>query len=197
MTRRPTTADQSLTTLREGNRRFTENRSTHPHQTPERRAELLAGQLPFASILTCSDSRVVPEMLFDQGLGDLFVVRIAGNVVDDAVRESLDYSVAHLDVRLIVVLGHTKCGAVTEAVSGEDRSDDTGRLMTLLRPAVEMSRGEPGDHATNAVFANIRIVVDTLRRSAPAPDRPGKHEGVQIIGAVYDIGTGRVEWLGD
>lgn len=192
------TADKALMNLRQGNRRFAENRPVHPHQTREWRIGLSDGQHPFASILSCSDSRAVPEILFDQGIGDLFVVRIAGNIVDAAGRESLEYSATHLHVPLIVVLGHTSCGAVTIAVSaGGKKGDDSHPLLELLRPAVETSRGEPGDSVRNAVFANVRIGVDTLRRGSPVLRPLLENEKLRITGAVYDIGTGRVEWLED
>ncbi|MBP2681469.1 MAG: hypothetical protein H6Q78_1332 [Candidatus Krumholzibacteriota bacterium] len=192
------TTDKELMILREGNRRFAEDRPIRPHQTPDWRVGLCDGQRPFASILSCSDSRVVPEILFDQGIGDLFVVRIAGNIVDAAGLESLEYSATHLRVPLIVVLGHTRCGALTIAVSARsEKRNDGSHLLELLRPAVETSRGEPGDSVRNAVFANVRIGVDTLRHGSPALRPLLEDEKLRITGAIYDIGTGRVEWLED
>jgi len=112
------TADQALQRLIEGNRRYVAGAATHPDQTTQRRAELAKGQFAFAIVLTCSDSRVVPELFLDQGLGDLFVVRNAGNILDDHVIGSMDYAVEHLHVPLVLVVGHEKCGAVSAAVAG-------------------------------------------------------------------------------
>lgn len=191
-------AESALRMLEEGNRRFVENRLVHPHQTPERRTEILGGQRPFACVLTCSDSRVVPELLFDCGLGDLFVVRVAGNVVDGAVFESLEFGAAHLHLPLIVVLGHTKCGAVTVAVSGDPASGRLARtIVDLLRPAVESARGQAGDPVTNAVVANVRMAGEKLRRSWPVLSGLQERGELRIVGAVYDIATGEVMWLDD
>jgi carbonic anhydrase len=191
-------AESALNMLKEGNRRFVEDRLTHPHQTAERRIETLPGQRPFASVLACSDSRVVPEILFDRGLGDLFVVRVAGNVLDTTVLESLEFSAAHLRLPLIVVLGHTKCGALTAAVSDDSaRTELAPTLMGLLRPAVEAARGQAGDPVTNAVFANVRMALGALRRATPPILELRERGELRIVGAVYDISTGGVEWLED
>jgi carbonic anhydrase len=189
------TPDEALEQLRRGNRRFAENRLDHPHQTPGRRIEVAGGQHPFAQILTCSDSRVVPEVLFDTGIGDLFVVRVAGNIVDDAVIGTLEYGAAHLKVPLTVVLGHTCCGAVTAAAAGEQTGDHIETLMGLLRPVVEAARGMPGDLVENTVRTNVRNEVTTLRRSRPTLFKLWSEGAIGIIGGVYDISTGRVEWL--
>lgn len=192
------TAEEALTALKEGNRRFVENRPANPRRSPQRRSELPGGQRPFASVLGCSDSRVVPEIVFDQGLGDLFVVRVAGNVVDGAVLESLAFSTAHLRIPLIVVLGHSACGAVTAAVSGDPSGPaHAPAIMERLRPAVERARSEGGDALTRAVFANTRLAVETLRRALSRPAPHAGDEGPRIAGAVYDIGKGSVEWLED
>jgi carbonic anhydrase len=209
------TADDALHALREGNRRFVENRLAQPRRTPERRAELAASQHPFAAVLTCSDSRVVPEILFDQGLGDLFVVRIAGNVADEAIRESLEYAAEHLRLPLIVVLGHTRCGAITVAISHDsDPAADVGRLrqtgtagasgrggaqtlLRLLRPAVVAARKEKGDRVAHTAFANVRLVVEALRQTTPILAEPQRRDELRIVGAIYDITTGVVEWLRD
>ncbi len=113
-------AEQALKLLLEGNQRFVAGKLEHPNQTPERRTEVAKGQHPFASVLACSDSRTPPEIIFDRGLGDIFTVRVAGNVADKVVIESLDYSVKHLGVRVVMVLGHRRCGAVIAAVEGHE-----------------------------------------------------------------------------
>jgi carbonic anhydrase len=189
------TPDEALKRLKDGNRRFVENRPSHPHQTPEWRAEITTGQHPFAQVLSCSDSRVVPEILFDTGIGDLFVLRVAGNVVDYAILGSLEYGAAHLNVPLIVVLGHTCCGAVTAAVDGVDTNDHIIALVESLTPAVESTRGMPGDPVENAVRANVRVGTEVLRQSEPTLAPLNRRGTIRIVGAIYDIATGRVEWL--
>jgi carbonic anhydrase len=184
-------AAEALECLLAGNRRFTAEARTFPDQTPARRQELVAGQKPFVAILSCSDSRVVPEIIFDQGLGDLFVVRVAGNVVDPALRASVEYAVRHLAVPLILVLGHTSCGAVTAALAAEELGDEAAELAPLLsaiEPAIALARQEVGDSdparlLAAAVRANVRLAVSPLN---PAP-------GVEVVGAVYDLTSGVVE----
>lgn len=187
--------DEAQTQLRDGNRRFVENRSVHPHQTPERRKEISTAQRPFAAILTCSDSRVVPEIVFDQGLGDLFVVRVAGNVVVDAVLGALEYGAAHLKVSLIVVLGHTRCGAVTAVVAGAPPAGHMRALVDAIESAVDTSRGNPGDPVENAARQNVILQVERLRRSRPTLVELYEARQLHIVGAMYDIGTGVVEWM--
>ena len=128
---------------------------------------LASGQSPHAEILSCSDSRVPPEVIFDKGLGDLFVVRVAGNVVSDTELGSLEYGAAHLHVPLLVVLGHQHCGAVSAAVDGGETEGHISALINLLRPAVEKTRELPGNHVENAVKANVEMVVKQLRTSTP------------------------------
>ncbi|UCH83779.1 MAG: carbonic anhydrase [Candidatus Latescibacterota bacterium] len=188
-------ANEALKKLADGNRRFVDGRPTHPHQKPERRAITSSAQQPFAQVLTCSDSRVVPEILFDTGIGDIFVLRVAGNIVDDAVLGSLEYGAAHLNIPLIVVLGHTRCGAVTAAVEGADTGDHITALVESLLPAVEASRSKPGDPVENAVRANVFLETEILRQSEPTLAKLWETRAIQVVGAVYDIGTGEVEWL--
>ncbi len=160
-------------------------------------AELTAFQRPFAAVLACSDSRVVPEIIFDQGLGDLFVIRVAGNVADDSILGSLEYAARHLEIPIILVLGHTKCGALTAAIAARANTGRLEALMDLLRPAVDASRHSAGDALDNAVIANVRITVDSVKRTLQPTSRAGEPAGVRIIGAVYDIYTGRVNWMHD
>jgi carbonic anhydrase len=189
------TPNEALKKLQDGNRRFVEDRLSHPNRSPERRAEITSGQNPFAQVLSCSDSRVVPEILFDTGIGDLFVLRVAGNVVDYAILGSLEYGAAHLNAPLTVVLGHTCCGAVTAAVEGVDTNDHIQNLVESLMPAVEAARDMSGDHVENAVRANIRLGTEVLRQSEPTLVKLRNRGVIRIVGAVYDIATGHVEWL--
>src|SRR5215813_6659283 len=161
------TADSVLRELKAGNAHHVAHHYQHPHESAGRQRELTSAQHPHAQILSCSDSRVPPEIVFDQGLGDLFVVRVAGNVAADTELASLEYGAEHLHIPLLVVLGHQHCGAVTAAVEGGQPEGHLDKLMELLRPAVEKSRDLPGDHVENAVKMNVEIVVAQLRTSTP------------------------------
>ena len=141
------TPDQAMTMLTDGNARFVAGKLTHPHETAERRTEVAKGQKPFAVILACADSRVGPEVIFDAGLGDLFVVRVAGNIADDTVLGSIEYAVEHLGSPLIVVCGHERCGAVQATVdtlkSNQPPPGHLGALIDPIKPAVTSQK--PGD----------------------------------------------------
>ncbi len=189
-------ADQALKLLLEGNQRFVAGKLEHPNQTPERRAEVAKGQHPFAAVLACSDSRTPPEIIFDRGLGDIFTVRVAGNVADQVVIESLDYSVKHLGVRTVMVLGHRRCGAVIAAVEGHEGTadQDVGPMLSELRPAVAASKGEPGDPIENAVRENVKLVVKKLATSEELAAMVKSGE-LKIVGGVYDLDTGTIELL--
>jgi carbonic anhydrase len=191
------TADSVLAELKAGNEHHVAHRYLHPHETEERQRELVSGQNPHAEILSCSDSRVPPEVLFDQGLGDLFIIRVAGNVVSDTELGSLEYGAEHLHVPLLVVLGHQHCGAVTAAVEGGEAEGHISVLIKLLRPAVEKSRGLPGDPVENAVKANVEMVVKQLRTSTPVLAELVKHGKLKVVGALYSLDTGKVTWLPD
>ncbi len=179
--------------LMAGNRRYVAGQPTHPDQTPARRRELAAGQRPFAAILGCADSRVPPEILFDQGLGSLFVVRVAGNIVDDAVLGSLEYAVGHLGVHLIVVLGHTGCGAVQAAAAGGTHTGAITRVIEAILPAVELARPQPGALVDNAVHANVVRLVEQLRAAEPVLAPAVAHGELQIAGAIYNLSNGLVQ----
>ncbi len=189
-------AEQALKLLLEGNQRFVAGKLERPNQTPARRAEVAKGQHPFASVLACSDSRTPPEIIFDRGLGDIFTVRVAGNVADKVVIESLDYSVKHLGVRLVMVLGHRRCGAVIAAVAGHEEDGDVGPMLSELRPAVAASKGMPGDPVENAVRENVKLVMQKLATSAELSAMVQSGE-LKIIGGVYDLDTGSIEMLKD
>jgi len=188
-------ADQALKLLLEGNQRFVAGKLEHPNQTPTRRAEVAKGQHPFAAVLACSDSRTPPEIIFDRGLGDIFTVRVAGNVADKVVIESLDYSVKHLGVRVVMVLGHRRCGAVIAAVEGhEEEGKDVGPMLRELDPAVAATKGMPGDPVENAVRANVRLVMLNLATSSELRAMVISGE-LKIIGGIYDLDTGTIEML--
>jgi carbonic anhydrase len=158
----------------------------HPNQMPARRHAVADHQSPFAVVLSCSDSRVLPEVVFDRGVGDLFVIRVAGNVLDDFVVGSIQYAVqVKKYAKLIVVLGHQHCGAVEAAVDGTQLPDTLALLVKALQPAVDASRSWPGNHVENAVDANIYLVANQLEERF-------KNDGVLVKRKRYSLDTGRV-----
>jgi carbonic anhydrase len=188
-------ADEALARLVEGNKRFVDMKLTHPEQDIACRTALSKGQQPFAVVLGCSDSRVPPEVIFDQGLGDLFVVRVAGNVADDIGIASMEYAVEHLGSRLIVVLGHERCGAVTAAVGGGEFPGHLPALMTALKPAVDKGKALGADPVEGAILANVELTAEQLRESKPILAELVEKGEVKIVGARYDLDTGAVELI--
>jgi carbonic anhydrase len=183
---------KALQMLLEGSNRYVNQKSAHPNQTIERRKELVKAQKPFAIILSCSDSRVSPEIIFDQGLGDLFVIRVAGNVLDTTVIASAEYAAEHLGVTLLVVLGHSKCGAVSAAVSDNEHTGHIGELVKSIKPAVSKAKKMSGDLLENAIKANIEIVVAQLKSSSPIISKRIRANELEIVGAFYDLESGAV-----
>ncbi len=187
-----TGGEQALRMLLEGNRRFIDERCENPNRTAQRRSEILSAQKPFAVVITCSDSRVPPEIIFDVGLGDLFVIRNAGNLIDDFVAGSCEYAVRHLGVPLVVVLGHTECGAVHAALSGGREDCKIQVVIDAIRPAVEEARRCGGDLYANAIRVNVERAVGQL--AAEPGLRRAIDEGTLILtGALYDLESGIVE----
>ena len=189
------TMDRSLERLLEGNRRCLECGPHHPRQDAGRRAEVAAGQHPFAVIVGCSDSRIPPEVVFDKGLGDLFVVRLAGNVVDDMALGSVEYAVEHLGTRLVVVLGHARCGAVTAAVNHGDAPGHVHSIVKAILPAIEKARGMPGDLVDNAIRVNVAMVADRIRACEPILAPMARGGEIRVVEAYYDVTTGKVDIL--
>jgi carbonic anhydrase len=189
------TGKDAIAKLQEGNKRFTEDKRVHPHQGADRRLEVVKGQTPFAAILSCSDSRVPLKIIFDQGIGDLFVVRVAGNVLDDIVLASIEYAAEHLNVPLVVVLGHQNCGAVQAVVKGGHAPGHVSALFEALQPAVEKAMAQGGDDLVEkAVRVNIRLTTDAIRDSILLSPlvKQGK---LEVVGAYYSLETGRVDFL--
>lgn len=182
----------ALKLLMEGNQRFTQGKMDHPRQDEAQRMSTVKGQHPFACVLSCSDSRIPPEIIFDQGLGDVFVVRVAGNVPEPAGMESLRYAVDHLGPRLIVVLGHRQCGAVKAAVTG--KTDAFPVIDAGILPAVIEAKKMPGDLMENTTLQNVRVGVQRLSRWKPFAAMV-KNGQLQIVGGVYDLHTGKVYLL--
>lgn len=187
--------EEALKRLVEGNARFVAGAAKHPDQTTQRRAELAQGQAPFAIVLTCSDSRVPPELFLDQGLGDLFVIRNAGNILDDHVIGSMEYAVEHLHVPLVLVIGHEKCGAVSAAASGGEVPGHIRSVVEALEPAVELAKDKPGDKVDNAVRANAQRVAEILGRVEPILKEAVGQGHLLIVPARYDLATGRLDLL--
>lgn len=195
------TPDQALKNLKDGNARYTSGKSQAPRRDAKRRAETVSGgQHPFAIILSCADSREPVEILFDQGIGDLFVVRVAGNVADVDELGTMEYGADHLGSPLIVVLGHTKCGAVTAVVKGETVHGNIPALVDNIVPAAKKvkDKGVTGDAAIpEAIKANVmQSIEDTYKNSDILRERVAAGK-LKIVGGVYDLEKGTVEWMGE
>jgi carbonic anhydrase len=194
--------DAALARLMAGNARYVSGRVIHPDGDAVRRVSLARAQHPFATVIACADSRVPPELIFDQGLGDLFTIRVAGNVVDDAVLGSVEYSVIHLGVRLVMVLGHERCGAVQATVdalaghgSAEDRDTRIGALAALIAPAVRAVPAKAPDRVDAAVLLNARQAADRLLAlSRPLHER-ARGGALRVVSARYDLDDGKVAEL--
>lgn len=189
------TSKGALRKLKQGNQRYVLAQQEHPNQSPDRRRKLLKGQKPFAVILSCSDSRVPPEIIFDQGLGDLFVVRVAGNIVDDVVLGSIEYAAEHLPVSLVMVLGHSQCGAVTATLQGKASTGHLPSIAAAIQPA--MKDIEPGSHdlVEQVSKANAKRVAEQLASAAPILAHLVEAGKIQVVAAYYDLQTGQVEIL--
>ncbi len=187
------TPDAALQKLMDGNRRYIDQKRTFPDQSRSRIIEVAKGQNPFATILGCSDSRVAPEILFDQGLGDLFDIRVAGNFIDNVVLGNMEYAVLELGVPLLVVLGHERCGAVKAALDGKPVPGHIGSLVRAIKPAVYATIGQPGDAWDNAVRANVKMSVNNLKARSPILAKAIKAGTLKVVGGRYDLDTGTVE----
>jgi len=188
-------ADGTLAALVAGNERFVIGEMKHFHQSVERRSEVAMGQKPFAVIVGCSDSRVPPELVFDQGLGDLFVVRCAGNVLGDAAMGSIEYAVEHLGARVVVVLGHERCGAVDAVVKGGHLPGHLAAFEPAIEPIVADALRAGGDTLDNAVRLNALHVAQQIETSEPILAGFVQEEKLTVVAARYDLDTGEVEWL--
>jgi len=195
--------DVILRDLLDGNQRFASGQATGPRRKPEEFAILAEGQTPEAVIVGCADSRVSPEILFDQGVGDLFVIRVAGNVVSNAgviVKGSIEYAVAELGVPLIMVLGHSQCGAVKAALQHLEAKDALpgaiAGLVDAIKPAVAAARGKPGNQLDNAIQANVLTGVARLKALSPIVAPAVKRGKLRVVGGVYDLKSGAVTMIG-
>lgn len=189
-------ADEALTKLKEGNQRFVEMKSQHPDESLQRRKEMQEGQHPFAAILSCSDSRVPLEVIFDQGLGDLFEIKNAGNVLDKHVIGSIEYAVMHAGVKLVVIMGHQDCGAVAATLSGKYDTKFIKSLEDAIKPAIKLcKKHNKAVNSDNVVRAHVMQDIDELMSKDTELVRYMKSHDVKLVPAYYSIETGKVEFL--
>lgn len=179
----------ALAALYEGNARFVRGDSASPHRDYRRLREVADLQRPFAAILGCADSRVPVEIVFDQGFGDLFVTRIAGNVADPAIIGSLEFGAEVLGAQVLFVLGHTRCGAVAATIAGDEVPGQISTLYQHIRPAVKATGGDPAQ----TIVRNVQLQAEILREASPVLARRIRTGQLIVAGGVYDVGTGRVE----
>ena len=188
------TPEEVLEVLMQGNKRFVENNRQNPHQDFVRIAELTEGQNPLACILSCADSRVSVEIIFDRGLGDLFVVRDAGNIATPEEIGSLEYATLLLGTKVLLVLGHERCGAIQATLATKPLPGQIGSIVEAIKPAVERARNKPGDRVQNLVKENIFLQIERLHTSEVISQlvQEGK---LKVVGAYYDLDTGEVHLI--
>ena len=195
-------ADEALRLLKEGNGRYAEGKLQHPHQDRARRALTAAqGQHPLAAILTCSDSRAPAEIIFDQGIGDIFVIRVAGNVAATDEIGSIEYAVDQRGAPLVLVLGHTQCGVVGAVLDDAKQPPNIASLVAPIKPAVDQAREANPEAAKDvllkaAITGNVWQAMDDMLRQSPIIREKVKDNQVQVVGALYDLDSGQVQWLG-
>lgn len=192
--------EATLTLLKEGNGRYASGQMQHPNLDAEQRKLTVAeGQQPFATVLACSDSRDPVELIFDRGIGDLFVVRVAGNVAGISELATIEYGLGHLGTPLFVVMGHTKCGAVTAVATGAELHGHLVKLAEKIQPAAEKAKAQkpsPEELVPKAIEANIwNVMEEVLKQSAVVRDLVIESQ-VHMVGALYDLESGTVKWLG-
>jgi len=200
--KRPENSEEALQALMDGNKRFVNSQKKGPRRGSECRREVAAGQSPFVAILACADSRVAPEIIFDQGIGDLFVVGVAGNIVNPTnygIQGSLEFGVAALGAPLIMVLGHSNCGAVAGAISaiqkGTEFPGSIDNIVKTIEPAVQKAKGDKGELLHNSIINNVKLGVDKLSNSDPVISGLVKEGKVKVVGANYDLKTGEVKLI--
>lgn len=191
LTNSPLDPDAALQKLIEGNQRFAQHHPQYPDQSQARLQEVAQAQHPFATILSCADSRVPAEIVFDQGIGDIFDIRIAGNIATPEAIGSIEYAVVLLGTPVLMVLGHERCGAVTAAVKNEALPGEISSFVKAVLPAVDKVKDKPGDLIDNAVVANVHYQISQLQRSSLLAKRLETGE-LKIVGGRYDLDTGRV-----
>lgn len=185
-------AQDALSKLKEGNQRFVADNQEGKLRDLARRGELTGGQAPFAIILSCADSRVVPELAFDTGIGEIFILRVAGNIANASTIGSIEYAVAHLGTKLIVVMGHESCGAVTAAIAGNPGSPSLDHLVEHIEPAVKSA----GSTDVNTVVKeNAKVNAQVLAEKSDIIKNAVANGGLEIVSAYYNLGDGKVDFL--
>lgn len=184
---------ETLSRLKEGNARFVSGEMQRGNQDATRRDSLTAGQQPHTIVLSCADSRVVPELAFDQGLGELFVVRVAGNIANSSSIASIEYAVAHVGSKLIVVLGHQSCGAVTAAMGGGDNGYNLNHLLSHITPALSASAQDAS--VTDVVKKNAELTAQELINRSAIIGKAVLDGQVKVVPAYYNLDSGKVEFL--
>ena len=187
------TQTEILNRLKDGNARFVDDKLDGKLQDSNRRNELTTGQEPHTIVLSCADSRVVPELAFDAGLGELFVVRVAGNIANSSSMASMEYAVAHCGSKVIVVLGHQACGAVTAAVNGGDNGYNLNHLLSHITPAIAAS-GD-GASVTDVVKKNAQLQIDELMNRSSIIRKAAEKGDIKILPAYYNLDSGKVDFL--
>jgi len=195
-------ADEALQMLKDGNARYADGKSVHAHQGADRRAETATGgQHPFATVIGCSDSRAPLEVVFDQGVGDLFIIRVAGNVAGADELGSIEYGVGHLGTPVVLVLGHTGCGAVTAAVENAKVHGNISTLINQIKPAVAKAKvwtptASGKDLLAKSIQANVWLTMESILRKSPEVREFVKDGRALLVGGIYDLTSGKVSWLG-
>jgi carbonic anhydrase len=186
--------DDAIKMLMDGNERFVLKKRTNPHQDMARLTEVAKGQHPFASVLSCADSRVPVEIIFDQGLGDIFVVRNAGNIVTPEETGSLEFGSLVLGTKVLMILGHKSCGAVMATLKGGEFPGQIGSIVAAIQPAVSRIKGQAGDELENATKANVVLEIERITAS-PVISKLIEEGKLKVIGGVYDLDTGKVNFI--
>lgn len=182
-----------LESLMAGNKRFVDSKQLYPNQTQEYRSILNYGQKPIATILGCSDSRVPPEIIFDHGIGDLFIIRVAGHVLDKSIHASIEYAVQHLGTSLVMILSHSSCGAVQAAMSSDsiDKESHVYDLVSKITPVLSKAQKMPGDFMQNAIELNAKKIRDEIKSEKYILENIN-HKNLEVVATYYDIKTGEV-----
>jgi len=182
----------TLNRLKTGNTNFVNNSLNNEFQDSSRRKTVVGGQNPFAVVLACSDSRIVPELIFDTGIGELFVIRVAGNISNPSSIASIEYAVAHLDVKLIVVLGHQNCGAVTSALLGADNGKNIDHLLSFIQPAISLSDNKKVDGVSHI---HAKLTAEKLVLQSSIIAKAIDSDTLKVIPAYYSLETGQVDFF--
>lgn len=190
--KKSSTWENTLERLKAGNTNFVNDALNNDFQDSSRRKEVVDSQNPFAVVLTCSDSRVVPELIFDTGIGELFIIRVAGNVANPSSIASIEYAVVHLKVKLIVVLGHQSCGTVTAALAGNNNGKNLDQLLNFIQPAIVDSDGKDVDEVS---LAHAELTAEKLMTDSSIISKAIDNEALKIIPAYYNLESGQVSFF--